>query len=105
RIPWAEPLLRTFREDVLLCPSGGRRVVLAFITEKKVVRRSWSTSVCPPPAHPSRPRGLPPPAKTRPRKPTSASASKRCGAGRGLVCAYALISSCAAGWHTADVLC
>jgi len=30
--------LRVFREDVLLCPCGGRRVVLAFITEKKVVR-------------------------------------------------------------------
>ncbi len=38
RIPWAELLLRVFREDVLLCPCGGRRVVLAFITEKKVVR-------------------------------------------------------------------
>ncbi|MFL5309593.1 MAG: transposase [Myxococcales bacterium] len=38
RIPWAELLLRVFREDVLLCPCGGRRVVLAFITEKKVVK-------------------------------------------------------------------
>ncbi|TMB35759.1 MAG: transposase, partial [Deltaproteobacteria bacterium] len=37
RIPWAELLLRVFREDVLLCPCGGRRVVVAFITEKKVV--------------------------------------------------------------------
>ncbi len=27
-----------FREDVLLCPCGGRRVVLAFVTEKKVVK-------------------------------------------------------------------
>ena len=38
RIPWAELLLRVFREDVLLCPCGGRRVVLAFVTEKKVVK-------------------------------------------------------------------
>src|SRR3954470_13488919 len=29
RVPWAELLLRAFREDVLLCPCGGRRVVLA----------------------------------------------------------------------------
>ena len=29
--------MRVFREDVLLCPCGGRRVVVAFITEKKVV--------------------------------------------------------------------
>ncbi|HYY53287.1 MAG TPA: transposase, partial [Myxococcales bacterium] len=32
RIPWAELLLRVFREDVLVCPCGGRRVVLAFVT-------------------------------------------------------------------------
>ena len=38
RIPWAELLLRVFREDVLVCPCGGRRVLLAFITEKKVVK-------------------------------------------------------------------
>ena len=38
RIPWAELLLRVFRADVLLCPCGGPSVVLAFITEKKVVK-------------------------------------------------------------------
>jgi len=38
RIPWAELLLRVFREDVLVCPCGGRRLVLAFITEKKVLK-------------------------------------------------------------------
>ena len=38
RIPWSELLLRVFREDVLLCPCGGRRVVLAFLTERKTVR-------------------------------------------------------------------
>ena len=39
RIRWSELLLRVFREDVLSCPCGGRRVVLAFITEKKVIHR------------------------------------------------------------------
>jgi len=34
----AELPLRVFREDVLLCSCGGRRVVLAFITEKRVVQ-------------------------------------------------------------------
>jgi hypothetical protein len=29
--------LRVFREEVLVCPCGGRRAVVAFITEKKVV--------------------------------------------------------------------
>jgi hypothetical protein len=38
RIPWAELLLRVFREDVLVCPCFGRRVVLAFITEMKIVK-------------------------------------------------------------------
>ena len=37
RIPWAELLLRVCREDVLECPCGGRRIVIAFLTEKKVV--------------------------------------------------------------------
>ena len=36
RIPWAELLLRVFREDVLGCPCGGRRVVVAFISERVV---------------------------------------------------------------------
>ena len=39
RLPWAELLLRVFREDVLAegrC--GGRRVVLAFLTERRVVK-------------------------------------------------------------------
>jgi hypothetical protein len=39
RIPWAELLLRVFREDVLVCSCGGRRVVIAFITEKRVVTK------------------------------------------------------------------
>jgi hypothetical protein len=64
-IPWSELLLRVFREDVLACPCGGRRVVTAFITEKKVIEqilghlgipatgppiapaRSWAAPDCP----------------------------------------------------------
>jgi len=38
RIPWAELLLRIFREDVLRCPCGGRRKVVASITEKKIIQ-------------------------------------------------------------------
>jgi hypothetical protein len=38
RIPWAELLLRVFREDVLACPCGGRRVVLAYLTEPGPVK-------------------------------------------------------------------
>ena len=38
RIPWSELLLRVFREDVLLCPCGGRRLVLAFVTAPQTVR-------------------------------------------------------------------
>jgi hypothetical protein len=33
-------VIETAAEAVLLCPCGGRRVVLAFITEKKVGRTS-----------------------------------------------------------------
>jgi hypothetical protein len=38
RIPWAELLLRVFREDVLACPCGGRRVVLGYLTEPGPVK-------------------------------------------------------------------
>jgi hypothetical protein len=38
RIPWAELLMRVFREDVLACPCGGRRVVLAYLTEPGPVK-------------------------------------------------------------------
>ena len=38
-MPWAELLLRVFREDVLACDRcGGRRVVLAFLSERAVVK-------------------------------------------------------------------
>jgi hypothetical protein len=39
RIPWSELLLRVFREDILACPCGGRRTVIAFIDEKPVIER------------------------------------------------------------------
>jgi hypothetical protein len=79
RIPWAELLLRVFREDVLLCSCGGRRVVLAFITEKKVVKVILETWACPPPARRSRPRERALQAKTHPGRTTCPSCSNRCG--------------------------
>ena len=38
RLSWAALLLRVFAIDVLTCPCGGQRQVVAFITEVKVVR-------------------------------------------------------------------
>ncbi len=38
RVPWAELLMRVFREDVLACPCGGRRVVLAYLTQPGPVK-------------------------------------------------------------------
>ena len=38
RLDWAALLLRVFAVDVLACPCGGRRQVMAFITEVPVVR-------------------------------------------------------------------
>ncbi len=39
RLPWAELLRRVFREDVLECNRcGGRRVVLAFLSERRAVK-------------------------------------------------------------------
>ncbi len=38
RIPWAELLMRVFREHVLACPCGGRRVVLAYLTQPGPVK-------------------------------------------------------------------
>jgi hypothetical protein len=39
RIPWSDLLLRVFRDDVLACPCGGRRIVIAFIDERPVIER------------------------------------------------------------------
>jgi len=38
RVPWAELLRRVFRDDVLSCPCGGRRVVLAYLTQPGPVK-------------------------------------------------------------------
>jgi hypothetical protein len=59
RIAWAELLLRVFRDDVLLSPCGGRRLVLVFITEKKVVKEILEHLGLPATGRPSRPRGCP----------------------------------------------
>jgi hypothetical protein len=39
RMPWSELLLRVFREDLLQCLCGGRRVVLAFVNDDTVVKK------------------------------------------------------------------
>jgi putative transposase len=39
RVPWAELLLRVFREDILSCHCGGRRKIIAFIDERPVIER------------------------------------------------------------------
>ena len=39
RVPWSALLLRVFREDVLTCPCGGRRKVIAFIDERPAIDR------------------------------------------------------------------
>ncbi len=38
KIRWADLLQRVFREDVLACPCGGRRRMLAFITERSAIK-------------------------------------------------------------------
>jgi len=57
RVPWSELLLRVFREDVLACPCGGRRKVIAFIDERPVIERILGHLGLPttgPPAAPAR---------------------------------------------------
>ena len=39
RVPWADLLRRTFGEDLLHCPCGGKRRVLAHIVKATVVKR------------------------------------------------------------------
>jgi hypothetical protein len=40
RVPWAELLSRVFKVDVLQCENcGGRMTVLAFLTERVVVKK------------------------------------------------------------------
>jgi hypothetical protein len=38
RLPWADLLRRVFADDVLQCPCGGRRSVIAVVTDPRVAR-------------------------------------------------------------------
>ena len=40
RLPWALLLARTFVVDILLCPCGGQRKVLAFIPQPRVAQET-----------------------------------------------------------------
>jgi hypothetical protein len=61
RIPWSELPLRVFREDILACPCGGRRKVIAFISQRPVIEQILSHLGLPttgPPTAPARYTGL-----------------------------------------------
>src|ERR1700730_10067327 len=58
-IPWSELLLRVFREDVLACPCGGRRKVIAFIDERSVIERTLGHLGLPTTGPPTAPARLP----------------------------------------------
>jgi hypothetical protein len=38
RLPWADLLRRVFADDVLQCPCGGRRSVIAVVTDPATAR-------------------------------------------------------------------
>ena len=38
RVPWADLLRRVFAQDVLACPCGGRRTIVAFVAESTRAR-------------------------------------------------------------------
>ena len=59
RIPWSELLLRVFREDILACPCGGRRKVIAFIDERPVIERILGHLGLPTTGPPTAPARLP----------------------------------------------
>jgi hypothetical protein len=44
RLPWADLLRRVFADDVLQCACGGRRSVLAVVTDP-IVARTYRTAV------------------------------------------------------------
>ena len=58
-IPWNELLLRVFREDILACPCGGRREVIAIIDEKPVIERILGHLGLPTTGPPTAPARLP----------------------------------------------
>src|SRR5206468_10956068 len=80
-----ELLLRVFREDVLLCPCGGRRVVVAFITEKKVVTEILEHLGLPTTGPPIGRRALPHRTTTRPGRTTCPRCSAACSERAGVV--------------------
>jgi hypothetical protein len=60
RVPWAELLKRVFAEDVLACVCGGRRAVVALVTDPRLARTMLEQlGVAHPPAA-FTPRGGPP---------------------------------------------
>jgi len=63
RIPCSELLLRVFREDILACPCGGRRKVIAFIDDKPVIERILGHLGLPTTGPPTASARLPAPAK------------------------------------------
>ena len=83
RIPWNELLLRVFREDILACPCGGRRKVIAFIDEKPVIERILGHLGFPTTGPPTAPARLPAPdqsaalARRRPRAAAIAALTAR----------------------------
>lgn len=38
RLPWADLLRRVFADDVLHCPCGGRRSIIAVVTDPTIAR-------------------------------------------------------------------
>jgi len=57
--PDHELLLRVFRQDILACPCGGRRKVIAFIDEKPVIERILGHLGLPTTGPPTAPARLP----------------------------------------------
>jgi len=55
RVPWSELLLRVFRDDVLACPCGGRRKVIAFVHERPVIEKMLRHLGLPPTGPPTTP--------------------------------------------------
>ena len=106
RIPWAELLMRVFREDVLACPCGGRRVVLAYLTQPGPVKIILDHLGLRPLVHLSR---LPARAEDSPSNLAGrrARAAAVVEGGRSRPAhPYALNSPCAAGaWHGRGLLC
>ena len=81
RIPCSELLLRVFREDILACPCGGRRKVIAFIDEKPVIERILGHLGLPTTGPPAASARLPAPAKASLRQDDVPELQHRCADG------------------------